>query len=402
MSAYACEPGKGSEPAAGWQWTLHLARFHDLTVVTRANNRQPIEQALARLEPPHPQFIYYDLPAWVLAWKKRGLPVQIYYTLWQAGVRLRLRKMLKDFDLIHHLTFNTFLLPGFWWFTGKPVILGPLGGGMICPWAFLPLFGPKAFQEVLRSLLVLGSLLNPAPQLSFHFASKILVANADTARRLLPPYRAKVGHMLETGIGKDWLAGPVADDGRTGDRLIWVGSLIERKAAVLALRALSRAARQRPSLRLTIVGDGRKMAALKNAARSLGVEQRITWMAKVPYEEVPSLLRRHDVFLFTSVRDTSGNVVLEAMAAGLPVITLCHQGAAEITTDETALRIRPTTIQRVVAGLADAMVRLAESPQLRRRLGDAGRARVADLYLWDRKAEQMNAIYREVLGEDET
>src|SRR5215510_12679494 len=62
ISAYACEPGKGSEPEVGWQLALHMARLHDVTVLTRANNRQSIETGLASHDGPHPKFIYYDLP----------------------------------------------------------------------------------------------------------------------------------------------------------------------------------------------------------------------------------------------------------------------------------------------------------------------------------------------------
>src|SRR3990172_9567920 len=140
LSAYACEPGRGSEPEVGWQWALQMARFHDLTVVTRANNRPVIEMALANHPGPCPEFSYYDLPAWVLWLKRRGLPIALYYILWQAGVRRHLAPRLAEFDLIHHVTFNSFRQPGFWWFCGKPVVLGPLGGGQVCPWRFLPRF----------------------------------------------------------------------------------------------------------------------------------------------------------------------------------------------------------------------------------------------------------------------
>ena len=64
MSAYACEPGRGSEPEVGWQWAFQMARFHEVTVVTRANNRAVIDRALADYPGAKPEFIYYDLPAW--------------------------------------------------------------------------------------------------------------------------------------------------------------------------------------------------------------------------------------------------------------------------------------------------------------------------------------------------
>jgi hypothetical protein len=129
ISAYACEPGKGSEPEVGWQLALNMAKFHDVTVVTRANNQPTIDKALAVYNGPQPRFIYYDLPRWVLALKRRGLWIAVYYSFWQLGVRFHVRKQLRSFDLIHHATFNSFRQPGFWWFCPRPVVLGPLGGG---------------------------------------------------------------------------------------------------------------------------------------------------------------------------------------------------------------------------------------------------------------------------------
>ena len=54
ISAYACEPGKGSEPEVGWQWALQMARFHDVTVLTRTNNREAIEKELVLLRGKQP------------------------------------------------------------------------------------------------------------------------------------------------------------------------------------------------------------------------------------------------------------------------------------------------------------------------------------------------------------
>ena len=125
LSAYACEPGRGSEPEVGWQWAIHLARLHDVTVVTRANNRAVIEAALATLPPPHPTFLYYDLSDWMIGAKRRGFPVALYYLFWQRGVTKFVAPRLREFDLIHHVTFNSFRQPGAWRACGKPIVLGP-------------------------------------------------------------------------------------------------------------------------------------------------------------------------------------------------------------------------------------------------------------------------------------
>ena len=82
------------------------------------------------------------------------------------------------------------------------------------------------------------------------------------------------------------------------------------------------------------------------------------------------------------------------MAVGLPAIALRHHGAAEIATDETALRIKPTSFHATATALGEAMLKLARSAELRARLGEAGRTRILEVYAWDRKGEQMDVIYQ--------
>jgi glycosyltransferase involved in cell wall biosynthesis len=399
MSAYACEPDKGSEPEVGWQWAVHMARFHDVTVVTRANNRSRIEFALAQIPGPHPSFMYYDPPGWIVALKKKGLPMAVFYFLWQIGVRRHLAPRLREFDLIHHITFNSFRQPGFWWGTGKPVVLGPLGGGQICPWPFLSTFGSQRIPETLRSLSVEASALMPHLHFCFNSASVILTANRETTERIPRAFQHKVQSMLETAVPESQVQPPLIPRSSSPVRFIWVSRLEKIKACSLVLNAFALALKTEPRLRLSIVGSGPDEAELKAQAERLGIQPTITWYGRVPKNDIPALLRQHDVFIFSSVRDTSGNVLLEAMAAGLPAITLKHHGASEIASDDTALRIEPTTVAETTTGMSEAMLRLARSSELRSKLAAGAHQRILERFTWERKGEQMDAIYREAGGD---
>lgn len=394
LSAYACEPDKGSEPEAGWQWATRLARTHAVTVVTRTNNQASISAGLARLPAPHPQIIYYDLPPWLQCLKRKGLPVTWYYALWQWGAYWYLRARASEFEVIHHVTFNSYRWAGFWWLTGKPLVLGPLGGGQICPPAMLGLFGRGAVGEWVRSLLVRASGLNLFHRRNCRVARCLLVANHATRLRLPKPDQARALPMLDAAIEPELCAPPGPAGGHPGAvHFIWVGAVQRRKALPLALQALRRVVNIHPQVRLSVVGAGPEWLACQKLAATLGLSSYVTWHGRKARAEVARLLAQHDGFLFTSVRDTSGYVLLEAMLAGLPVITLNHQGAAEMTTDETALRIPPTTISETVAAFAAAMLKLAGNPELRRRLGAAGRAYVLRQHTWEQRVAQMNEIY---------
>ena len=79
ISAYACEPGQGSEPGGGWHWMCQIARFEECWVITRQNNRPVIEKTLAANPMPGVHFIYYDLPRWARFWKRGKTGVRLYY-----------------------------------------------------------------------------------------------------------------------------------------------------------------------------------------------------------------------------------------------------------------------------------------------------------------------------------
>ncbi|MGB2889494.1 MAG: hypothetical protein WBC04_17505, partial [Candidatus Acidiferrales bacterium] len=85
VSAYACEPKKGSEAGAGWNWVCQISRFEECWVITRLNNRDAIDRALAGSPMPRVHFVYYDLPQWARFWKKGQRGTRAYYYLWQIG-----------------------------------------------------------------------------------------------------------------------------------------------------------------------------------------------------------------------------------------------------------------------------------------------------------------------------
>ena len=136
LLAYACEPNAGSEPGTGWNTALHLAKSHQVTVVTRSNNRGRIESALRELTEPLPEFVYYDLPPVLVRLKKKLLGIHLYYALWQLGLSRGLTSLVdsKGFDIVHHLTFNSFEVPPFA-LRGIRArkVWGPVGGGQTAP-----------------------------------------------------------------------------------------------------------------------------------------------------------------------------------------------------------------------------------------------------------------------------
>ena len=111
ISAYTCEPGRGSEPEVGWHWAREIARHHEVWVITRSNNRDVIESGLVRSPDPSMNLVYVDLPRWAQFWKRGQRGVRHYY-LWQFIALRRAQVVHKTvrFDLVHHFEPHPVLL----------------------------------------------------------------------------------------------------------------------------------------------------------------------------------------------------------------------------------------------------------------------------------------------------
>ncbi len=154
-----------------------------------------------------------------------------------------------------------------------------------------------------------------------------------------------------------------------------------------------------PQARLEILGDGDERQALEAQSERLGLADRVEFAGWVTADEAARRLRGSDVFVLPSLRESGGVVLLEAMAVGLPVVASRWGGPGVHVDDATGIRVAPDTRDGFVAGLADAMIRLAESPELRETMGRAAIRRVeSGTYDWDRKIDRFLEIYAETIA----
>lgn len=401
MSAYACEPGKGSEPAVGWNWALQAARHHEVWVITRRNNRAAIEAALAEAPQPNLHFVYHDPPKRLTFWKRKQRGVHLYYLLWQLSA-LKLARSLhrrERFDVGHHVTFVSHRFPSFLAWLGIPYVWGPVAGAETAPRAFYSTFGLKAVaKQVLRDLSNAAVRFDPLVRRTARNARTLLAATPDTASFVSRAF----GREVETSLAIGWSSGIASprDDADGPLKMIYVGRLLYWKGVHLALQAMVAAGAARKGMTLTIVGDGPERSRLEQMARNIGLEQAVRFLGQVPADEVASLLQEHNAFVFPSFQDSGAFAVLEAMAQRLPVVALNCGGPGLLVTKDTGIAVTPVSPAQTVNALGDALLRLHEDTALRRRLGDAGATRAVEAFSWDRIGELVSELYARCAATD--
>jgi glycosyltransferase involved in cell wall biosynthesis len=396
LSAYACRPNAGSEPGVGWNWATHLAaRGIDVHVLVAARNREPIEAGLRENPIPNLHFSYVAVPH---QWAKKS--EALHYIWWQAEAVKAARRLDKEFhfDLAHHVTYASVHVPSQLWRLGVPVVFGPVGGGQTAPSSMLQYFGPERAKEQCRTLSTRALKVSPLHRQWLRRMSVVLAANRDTLNLVQSLGCDNASLMCDTAIPTDYFAQePMNFEERRGTlKLLWVGRMLTRKALPLALDALKEV---HMDVKLTIAGDGMDPDAVHRMIRERNLQHRVFWKgSRLTWGELRTAYSEHDAMLFTSLRDSFGSQVLEAMAMGLPIITLDLHGAHDFVPDYASLKVAVGRPDETVRNLASAIEKYALLSSPKKNQMSLHAWNFARTLSWSARAEFTEGIYREVMS----
>lgn len=170
----------------------------------------------------------------------------------------------------------------------------------------------------------------------------------------------------------------INDDGTRPIRFVTTSRLVPEKGCDVSIRAFANVLRELPASELHVYGDGPERARLLQLTADLGLEGKVQFLGYLDEQRLAAVLPSYDVFLQHSLgREGFGVSIVEASACGLPVVVTAVGGIAEqVVRDETGLFVP----ERDADAMAAAMLLLARRPDLRRRIGQAGRSRAVALY----------------------
>ena len=399
ISAYVCETGRGSEGEIGWRLVNALAERHDVRVITRANLR-PVHAA-SFADTPKPaglSFEYFDLP-WIFRFYKKGKRFfLVYYYLWQIGVALRARRMLRaaPVDVLHHLIGGMDWMPAGLALVPGPFVWGPVGSENTHPVILR--------QQPLRSRLKDGvrvslrwalRTLDPFTRFTGARADIVLSHTPETMPRR---YAKRLRSFTQTGIADlPSMARPKTDFDRSPClKLVYAGELKDWKGARMALDASLAHFETGAAAELVVLGDGPLRAEMEAAAAAHPKGDQVHFLGKVPMAHLVDELHAADVFLYPSFHHGLATVVLQAMLTGLPVICIEGDATGRAVGQEAGITVPLSEHDALAAGLALAIGALAADEARRQALARAARQIALDRYSYETLARRVEAIYAEV------
>lgn len=397
LIAYACDADDVSETWCSWQWTRRLAARHDATVLVY-NRRDRAGVATAGLP-----------GARVLEWSELALFEKVPslthtlkpgYLDFHRRARRAIRGLLarERFDLVHQYEPFAPRYPSPAAGLGVPFVLGPVGGGVETPPAFArELSAEMPWFTRLRALDRWRFRHDPWLRRTYESADVVL-GIAPYVRELLAPVALKRFELFhETGVDRLPPPRPARDRARGEARLLYVGRVVRSKGVRDAVRAMA-SLRDLERVTLDVVGDGGDRAACEREAAALGVADRVRFHGWLGAADVQAFYREADVFLFPSLREASGQVVIEAMSHGLALVVASGGGPGFTVEGGCGIAVEPTSPEDYPKALAAALRPLVTSPERMASLGRNARDKVASEFLWDRKVERMSELYDEVIA----
>ncbi len=372
LSAFSCQPNKGSELAIGWNWAIEIAhRGHDVYVLTEINNQDAIEQELqsnmGKEAYQKLHFYYYKLPLLITIFRNFFITQYVYFFLWQLGAYLFAKKLHEtiQFDLAHHITFGNFRMPSLMGNLGIPFIWGPVGGGESASLRLRKSYSTKGkVVDFIRDVANLSTRLDPLFWNTCAKATQIYTTTEQTKSFIPKRYHNKVEVLLAIGQAVIIHQNIEKKSANNSLKLLFAGRILHWKGLHLALLAIKKLVGKGIEVKLFIAGNGPEKSKLQQIATNLGIQNNINWIGWVTSKQkMQKLYQESDIFLFPSLHDSGGMVVLEAMSHGLPVVCLDLGGPA-ISVNDNCGRIIKTyekTEQEVAQLLANSLEELHEN-----------------------------------------
>jgi len=322
------------------------------------------------------------------------------YRVWhhQAARIAKAMHGTAHFDLIHYLCPIGYREPGYLWQIDAPYVWGPVGG---LPSTCQLRNAPRPLVARLKTHLknVLNRLNITCTRRVRRAAARaevVIAATSENQEILQREFHCTPLLLQENAIPDESIKGRGGNATDYGDtlRLIWIGSLDWRKSPDLLLDALGQI--KSANWRLDVVGTGPLLALCEAKLERLGLQGNVIFHGHIPRRQVEQLLRKAQLHLITSMAEGNPTTLWEAMAAGVPTLSLDHCGMHDVICKGCGILIPVTNYQETRDCLANYISKLVEDPSELEGLS-RGIENCRQNYTWSRRAETWLKVYRDAI-----
>jgi len=325
-----------------------------------------------------------------VAWATVG-QLLLMLTQWQQRQAIRALVRREAIEVVHQPVPVSPRMPSMMFGLGAPVVIGPLNGGMEYPPAFRDQES-RLSRIIVKAASSLSTAVNGILPGKLH-AAVVLVANERT-RQALPRHRAgKLVEMVENAIDLNLWEAKTAPAEHRRSQFVYIGRMPSWKRLDIALRALSKLS----EASLLVIGNGGQRDNWEKLCVELNIQGRVSFAGWQSHAYCADALAQSVALVLPSIYESGGAVVLEAMAAGRPVIATRWGGPADYLDADCGILVDPISEEAMVEQFAHAMRKLLLEPALADRMGAAGRRRVEQSFTWDKKIDAMLETYRDAI-----
>ena len=393
LSAYSINPNNGSEDTVGWNWLLKLSEKFtspddEIWVITKKFNEEDTRAGIEKAGLKNVRLVIVDVPP-CLNWFREKYSVfhHMYYILWQRVAYKWAKKSGIKFDIIHHITMGDFRILGYMYrFKDAYTIFGPVGGGQCTPKS-LKSYERSRLAEKFREIVNKTRPVSPLYRSRIRKFSTVYAVNKETAALISKAMGAPCKMLVEIALPKNFRWLKIAKRQNRIPKIIFVGRMIEKKGIMLLLDSISKMNREL-DFTVELYGSGPLEQKINSFITEHALQNKLKLRGSVEYSKISSVYQNADVFVMPSLRETGGNVILEAMAHKLPVVSLDMSICSELKKHNCGLFVNTNQSKaEIVKDFAEKLETLVKSAELRNRLGQNGYEYANREFNWDKKFE---------------
>lgn len=392
--AYSCSPNSGSENSIGWNIPIEMAKRHSVYVLTKQEHREHITNYLKENPIETLHFFFVDIPG---IFKKifKGFLYSARLNIWHNLACPMAKQICEKYGIqvIHQITPIEFRSIGNYGgrIMNVKFVCGPIGGGEYIPKALCSYAKSHKMTEYIRKLFNSWYKFYFTVNKRFDSCDYICYANNETR-----DYIGIKGHVM-TEVGIDFCKKKEKNIIKSDKRIfLLAGRIIYRKGYLFLFDVLERIPDDL-CYEVRVVGDGPDLLLLKRyVGNSEKLKKHVVFVGKIPYTQMQNEYRGADVFIMPSIRETTGSVMLEALANGIPVIAINHFGSALMLNNEIGWKYDGITKDDYISSLLSIMIECIKSPQICLSKGEKAFSFVQN-YTWRTKIFYFEKIYKELL-----